>query len=326
MNHALRVHEYGGSEVLQWQQVPLDDPAPGEVRIRHTAVGLNFIDVYHRTGLYPAGDLPFTPGLEAAGIVESVGQGVADFTPGDRVAYAGGPLGAYAEARNFPAERLIRLPDGISERQAAAMMLKGMTAEYLIRRTYPVAAGETILIHAAAGGVGQLLCQWAVALGAEVIATVGSEEKAAVVRGLGCHYTINYRDEDIVERVRDMTKGSGVSVVYDSVGQDTFQASLSVLAPRGMLVSYGQASGKVPPFDITQLSAMGSLYLTRPTLFDYTRSREQLVESSNALFSSILKGEIRLEIGQEFPLREAAQAHQALESRKTRGSTLLLPG
>ncbi|MET0071674.1 MAG: quinone oxidoreductase [Candidatus Thiodiazotropha sp.] len=326
MNHALMVHEYGGSEVLQWQQVPLDDPAPGEVRIRHTAVGLNFIDVYHRTGLYPAGDLPFTPGLEAAGIVESIGQGVAGFTPGDRVAYAGGPLGAYAEARNFPAERLLRLPDGIGERQAAAIMLKGMTAEYLIRRTYPVAAGETILIHAAAGGVGQLLCQWAVALGAEVIATVGSEEKAAVARGLGCHHTINYRDEDIVERVREMTKGSGVSVVYDSVGQDTFEASLAVLAPRGMLVSYGQASGKVPPFDITQLSAMGSLYLTRPTLFDYTRSREQLVESSNALFSSILKGEIRLEIGQEFPLREAAQAHQALEARKTRGSTLLLPG
>ncbi|MEW8506456.1 MAG: quinone oxidoreductase [Candidatus Thiodiazotropha sp.] len=325
MNHALMVDEYGGSEVLRWRQVPIHQPAPGEVRIRHSAVGLNFIDVYHRTGLYPAGDLPFTPGLEAAGVVEAVGEGVADFSAGDRVAYAGGPLGAYAEARNFPAERLIRLPDGISERHAAAIMLKGMTAEYLIRRTYPVTAGETILIHAAAGGVGQLLCQWAVALGAEVIATVGSEEKAAVVRNLGCHHTINYGDEDIVERVYEITKHNGVPVVYDSVGQATFEASLSVLAPRGTLVSFGQSSGKVPAFDITRLSAKGSLYLTRPTLFDYTRSREDLVQSSTALFSSVLKGDIKLEIGQEFSLKDAALAHQALESRKTRGSTLLLP-
>lgn len=325
MNHALMVYDYGGSDTLQWQEVQLAKPASGEVRIKHSAVGLNFIDVYHRTGLYPAGKLPFIPGLEAAGTVESVGEGVTEFAPGDRVAYAGGPLGAYAESRNFPAERLIKLPEGIGERQAAAMMLKGMTAEYLIRRTYPVQAGETILIHAAAGGVGQLLCQWALALGAEVIATVGSEKKAEVVRSLGCHHIINYRNGDIVDRVRAITGGTGIPVVYDSVGKDTFQASLSVLAPRGTLVSFGQASGKVPPFDITQLSAKGSLYLTRPTLFDYTRTREQLLQSSAALFDAILGREIKLEIAQEYPLREAAKAHQALESRRTRGSTLLLP-
>jgi NADPH2:quinone reductase len=220
---------------------------------------------------------------------------------------------------------LIKLPEAISERQAAAVMLKGMTAEYLIRRTYPVQAGETILVHAAAGGVGQLLCQWAVALGAEVIAIVGSEEKADVVRKLGCHHIINYRNEDIVEWVQAITAGAGVPVVYDSVGKDTFEASLSVLAPMGTLVSFGQASGKVAPFDIAQLSAKGSLYLTRPTLFDYTRTREQLLQSSRALFDVLLRGEIKLEIAQEYPLREAALAHQALESRLTRGSTLLLP-
>lgn len=325
MNHAVMVHDYGGSEVLQWEEVELADPAPGEVRIRQVAVGLNFIDVYHRRGLYPAGSLPFTPGLEAAGIVESIGDGVDDLSPGDRVAYAGGPLGAYAESRNFPAQQLVKLPEGISDRQAAAMMLKGMTAEYLICRTYPVQAGETILVHAAAGGVGQLLCQWAGIVGADVIATVGSEEKAAVVRDLGCRHIINYREEDIVERVRDITKGKGVPVVYDSVGQDTFQASLNSLACRGTLVSFGQASGKVPPFDIAQLSAMGSLYLTRPTLFDYIRTREQLLQSSGALFEHFLKGDLKLEIAQEYPLRDAALAHQALESRITRGSTLLLP-
>ncbi|PVV18769.1 MAG: quinone oxidoreductase [gamma proteobacterium symbiont of Ctena orbiculata] len=325
MNHALMVHACGGSEVLQWQELPLVEPTPGEVRIKHSAVGLNFIDIYHRTGLYPGGSLPFVPGLEAAGTIESVGEGVEGFSPGDRVAYAGGPLGAYTESRNFPAERLIKLPEGISEKQAAAMMLKGMTAEYLIRRTYPVQAGETILVHAAAGGVGQLLCQWAVALGAEVIATVSSEEKADVVRALGCHHIINYRNQDVVEQVKAITTGAGVPVVYDSVGKDTFDASLSVLAPLGTLVSFGQASGKVPPFDVTQLSTMGSLYLTRPTLFDYTRTREQLLQSSRALFDMVLGGEIKLEIAQEYPLREAARAHQALESRNTRGSTLLLP-
>jgi NADPH2:quinone reductase len=319
------VHQCGGSEELQWREVPLSDPAPGEVRIRHNAVGLNYIDVYHRSGLYPTESLPFTPGLEAAGIVESVGEGVDELAPGDRVAYAGGPLGAYAESRNFPAERLVRLPGGISEHQAAAMMLKGMTAEYLICRTYPVQAGETILVHAAAGGVGQLLCQWAEALGANVIATVGSEEKAAVVSDLGCRHVINYRQEDIVESVMDITGGAGVPVVYDSVGLDTFQASLRVLATRGTLVTFGQSSGKVPAFDIAQLGAGGSLYLTRPTLFDYIRTREQLLQSSGALFEMFLKGRIKLEIAQEYPLRDAALAHQALESRSTRGSTLLLP-
>lgn len=325
MNHVIRVDEHGGSEVMRWLETPLADPAPGEVRIRHSAIGLNFIDVYHRSGLYPVESLPFTPGLEAAGIVESLGEGVTDFASGDRVAYAGGPLGAYAESRNFPAERLVKLPDGISERQAAASMLKGMTAEYLIRRTYPVKPGETILIHAAAGGVGQLLCQWAISIGARVIGSVGSEEKATVVRDLGCHHTINYRQENMLERVREITKGEGVPVVYDSVGQDTFETSLAILAPRGMLVSFGQSSGKVPPFDITQLSQNGSLYLTRPTLFDYTRTREQLLKSANALFECFLEGKIRLQIAQEFPLSEATLAHQALEGRKTRGSSILLP-
>lgn len=325
MNHGMMVYEYGGSEVLQWRETALADPAAGEVRIRHSAIGLNFIDVYHRTGLYPADRLPFIPGLEAAGVVESVGEGVVDFSPGDRVAYAGGPLGAYTESRIFPAARLIRLPEGISERQAAAVMLKGMTAEYLIRRTYPLRAGETILVHAAAGGVGQLLCQWALALGAQVIACVGSEEKAEVVRALGCQHTINYRNQDIVQQVEAITSGAGVPVVYDSVGKDTFQASLDVLAPLGTLVSFGQSSGKVPDFDITQLSAKGSLYLTRPTLFDYTRTREQLLQSAGALFDAILRGDLQLAIPQTFPLKAAARAHEVLEGRLTRGSTLLLP-
>jgi NADPH2:quinone reductase len=325
MNHGMIVHEYGNSEVLQWHEIPLDDPAQGEVRIRHSVIGLNFIDVYHRTGLYPVERLPFTPGVEAAGVVESVGEGVEDFTPGDRVAYAGGPLGAYTESRNFPAQRLIKLPEGISEQQAAAVMLKGMTAEYLIRRTFALQAGQTILVHAAAGGVGQLLCQWALALGAQVIACVGSEEKAETVRALGCQHTINYRSEDIVQRVEAITLGAGVPVVYDSVGRDTFQASLDVLAPLGTLVSFGQASGKVPPFEISQLSTKGSLYLTRPTLFDYIRTREQLVHSSGALFDAILSGALKLAVDQAFPLKEAARAHQALESRSTSGSTLLLP-
>jgi NADPH2:quinone reductase len=326
MNHAIQIDEHGGSDIMQWRKVPLAEPGPGEVRIRHSAIGLNFIDVYHRSGLYPVESLPFTPGVEAAGIVEAVGEGVVDFSPGDRVAYAGGPIGAYSESRNFPARQLIALPDGIDQRQAAAVMLKGMTAEYLVRRTYAVKAGETILVHAAAGGVGQLLCQWAAAIGARVIGTVGSEEKAAIARDLGCHHTINYRTENIVERVREITGGEGVPVVYDSVGKVTFEASLAVLAPLGTLVSFGQSSGKVPPLDITQLSRSGSLFLTRPTLFDYTRTREQLLESAHALFDRLLRNDIRLQIAQEFPLDKAALAHEALEGRRTHGSSVLLPG
>ena len=325
MNHAIQIDEHGGSDVMHWREIPLADPAPGEVRIRHSAIGLNFIDVYHRSGLYPVESLPFIPGAEAAGIVEAVGEGVIDFLPGDRVAYAGGPLGAYSESRNFPARQLVALPEGIDERTAAAVMLKGMTAEYLVRRTYPVKAGETILVHAAAGGVGQLLCQWASAIGAKVIGTVGSEEKAVIAHSLGCQHTINYRTENIIDRVREITGGEGLPVVYDSVGRDTFEASLAVLSPLGTLVSFGQSSGKVPPFDITQLSRCGSLYLTRPTLFDYIRTREQLLESANALFDRLLQGNIQLEIGQEFALKDAALAHQALEGRKTRGSSILLP-
>ena len=325
MNHAIQIEEHGGSDVMHWREIPLTGPGPGEVRIRHSAIGLNFIDVYHRSGLYPVESLPFTPGVEAAGVVESVGEGVVDFAPGDRVAYAGGPLGAYSESRNFPARQLIALPEGIEDRQAAAVMLKGMTAEYLVRRTYPVKAGETILVHAAAGGVGQLLCQWAAAIGAQVIGTVGSEEKAAVARERGCRHTINYRTESIVERVGEITGGKGVPVVYDSVGRDTFEASLAVLAPLGTLVSFGQSSGKVPPFDITRLSQMGSLYITRPTLFDYNRTREQLLASANALFERLMSGDMQLQIAQAFSLKEAALAHDALEGRRTRGSSVLLP-
>ena len=325
MTQAIIVRRHGTSDELRYEAVPLPDPGSGEVRIRHHAIGLNFIDVYHRSGLYPVDSLPFTPGVEAAGIVEAVGEGVTDFAPGDRVAYAGGPLGAYAQARNFPASQLVALPDGIDERQAAAVMLKGMTAEYLVRRTYAVKAGETILVHAAAGGVGQLLSQWVAAIGARVIGTVGSDEKALVAQALGCQHTINYRTENIVDSVLEITEGKGVPVVYDSVGKDTFEASLAVLSPLGTLVSFGQSSGKVPPFDITQLSRRGSLYVTRPTLFDYIRTREQLLESANALFERLQQGNIQLEIGQEFALKDAALAHQALEGRSTRGSTILLP-
>ncbi len=325
-SRAIRIHAYGDASVLSWEEVDVPAPAVGEAQVRQTAAGLNFIDVYHRTGLYPVGDLPSGIGLEGAGVVEAIGPGVAEVRPGDRVAYAGGPLGAYAELRNLPAHRLVKLPDAISDRQAAAMMLQGMTAEYLLRRTYEVKAGDTILVHAAAGGVGLIACQWASHLGATVIGTVGSDEKAELARAHGCTHPIVYTREDFVERVNEITSGAGVPVVYDSVGKDSFMGSLDCLRPRGLLVSFGQASGPVPAFDIGLLNQKGSLYITRPSLMWYTKAREELVGSAEALFAVVESGAVRIGVNQTFPLPEAAEAHRALENRKTTGSTVLLVG
>jgi NADPH2:quinone reductase len=324
MPHAIRVHEHGGPEVLRWEPVEPPPLQPGEVRIRHSAVGLNFIDAYHRTGLYPTPQLPFTPGLEAAGVVTALGPEVTEIAVGERVAYADVP-GAYAEERNVPAQRLVALPDDIDEREAAALMLKGMTAAYLLQRTYPVKARETILVHAAAGGVGQLLCRWATSLGATVIGTVGSDAKAEVARACGCRYPIVYSREDVVAAVRDLTNGQGVPVVYDAVGRDTFEASLDCLQPFGLLVSFGQSSGKVPPLDVTTLSAKGSLYLTRPTLMHHIRFREDLLALSETLFDAIRAGTVVAGIQQTYPLADAARAHRELEGRQTIGSSILLP-
>jgi NADPH2:quinone reductase len=325
MVKAIRIHEPGGPEALAWDDVEVGAPGPGQVRLRQTAVGLNYIDVYHRTGLYPLPELPCAIGLEAAGVVEELGEGVADLAVGDRVAYASPPLGAYAEARLMPADRLIKLPEGIDDRQAAAMMLQGMTVQYLIRRTYRVQPGETVLFHAAAGGVGLIACQWLSRLGATVIGTVGSAEKAALARAHGCHHTINYREEDFVERVKEITDGAGVPVVYDSVGKDTFDGSLACLRPFGLMVLFGSSSGPVPPFDLGKLAALGSLYITRPTLMTYNARREDLENSAAELFDAVLTGAVKVEVNQTYPLAEAAQAHRDLEARKTTGSTILLP-
>jgi NADPH2:quinone reductase len=325
MSHAIRIHACGDASVLRWEVVEVPAPGRGEAQVRQTAVGLNFIDVYHRTGLYPVDALPSGLGLEGAGVVEAVGPGVSEVGLGDRVAYAGGPLGAYAERRNVPAERLVRLPDSISDRQAAAMMLQGMTVEYLLRRTYPVQSGDTVLVHAAAGGVGLIACQWASHLGATVIGTVSSDHKAELARAHGCAHPIVYTREDFVGRVKEITDGTGVPVVYDSVGRDTFLGSLDCLRPRGLLVSFGQASGPVAPFDIGLLNRKGALYLTRPSLMWYTQDRAELVRSAQALFAVVGSGTVRIEINQSFPLREAAEAHRALEARETTGSTVLLP-
>ena len=324
MTHAIRFAQVGGPEVLQWQEVELSPPAAGEARVRHHAVGLNYIDTYHRTGLYPV-PLPSGIGLEGAGVVEDVGSGVADLAPGDRVAYAGGPIGSYAEARNMPADRLVKLPDGISFEQGAAMMLQGMTAQYLLRRTYRVQAGDTILIHAAAGGVGLIVCQWAKALGATVIGTVGSDEKAALARANGCDHPIVYTRENFAERVKALTGGEGVAVVYDSIGKDTFMDSLACLRPLGMMVLFGAASGPVPPVDLGVLAKMGSLFVTRPTLFTYAAKRTDLVAMASELFDVVLAGKVRIEINQRYALRDAAQAHRDLEARRTTGSTILVP-
>ncbi|HEX5514914.1 MAG TPA: quinone oxidoreductase [Gammaproteobacteria bacterium] len=325
MTHAIRVHEHGGPEVLRWEAVAVPAPGPGEIRIRHTAVGLNFIDIYYRTGLYQPPALPFTPGSEAAGVVEEVGAGVAEFKPGDRVAYGSAGLGAYGEQRVVAADRVVRLPDGIDDATAAAMMLKGMTAQYLLRRTYRVQAGDTILIHAAAGGVGKIVCQWAKHLGATVIGTVGSEEKAEQVRRLGCDHAIVYSREDFVARTREITGGRGVDVVYDSVGQSTFLKSLDCLRPLGMMVSFGQSSGKIAPFDVGLLAQKGCLFLTRPNLFTYTATRADLVATAEELFEVVNSGKVHIEIDQRVPLKDAAEAQRALEERRTTGSTVLLP-
>ena len=325
MPHAIVLSETGGPENLRWQEVTVGEPGPGQVRLRHTAIGLNFIDVYHRTGLYPLPSLPAVIGLEAAGIVEAVGPGVSDLAAGTRVAYASPPAGAYAEIRLMPADRLVVLPDGIDDAHAAAMMLKGMTAEYLLCRTYKVKAGDTILVHAASGGVGLIVCQWAKHLGVQVIGTVGSDAKAELARAHGCDHPIVYTRENFVDRVKALTGGAGVAVVYDSVGKDTFMGSLDCLAPMGMMVSFGNASGAVPAFEPGILSAKGSLFLTRPTLMTYTAKRADLVASARALFEVVLKGAVTIEINQRYPLRDAAQAHRDLEARKTTGSTLLMP-
>lgn len=324
MTHLIRFDRIGGPEVLQWAEFELPPPGVGEVRIRHAAVGVNYIDTYHRSGLYPVA-LPSGLGQEAAGEVEAVGEGVTEFAPGDRVAYVGGPLGAYAEARNLDAKLLVKLPDSLSFEQGAAMMMQGLTAQYLLRRTYPVKSGDTILIHAAAGGVGLIVCQWAKALGATVIGTVGSDEKADMARAHGCDHTIVYAREKVSERVREITRGEGVPVVYDSIGKDTFMDSLACLRPLGMMVTFGNASGPVAPFEPALLAKMGSLFLTRPTLFHYISRRDDLLKMAEELFSVVASGQVRLMINQRFALKDAAEAHRALESRRTTGSTVLLP-
>ena len=321
MSHAIQVHRPGGPEELRWEEVEVGEPGPGLVRIRQTAVGLNFIDVYHRTGLYPQ-PYPFIPGVEGAAIVETLGPGVEGLTIGDRVAYAG-PIGGYSQVRLIAADRLIKLPDDISDEQAAAMMLQGMTADMLIRSVRPLKAGETILIHAAAGGVGLILCQWAAALGATVIGTVSSEEKAALAAEHGCHHPIIYTRQDFAAEVDRLTGGEKLPVVYDSVGRDTFLRSLDCLQKRGLLVMFGQSSGPVDSFPPSLLAQKGSLFLTRPTLFDYVARREELEASSASLFDAVRSGKIKVDIGQQFPLSQAEVAHRALESRQTTGSTIL---
>src|SRR5712692_1614616 len=322
MVQAIRFAKTGGPEVLEWQPVDVGKPGPGQVRIKHSAVGLNYIDTYQRSGLYPM-PLPSGLGSEAAGVIDEVGPGVSGLKPGDRVAYAGGPLGAYSEARVMPADRLVPIPDGITDQQAAAMMLKGMTAWYLIRRTHPVKRGETILIHAAAGGVGLIVCQWAKHLGATVIGTVGDDAKAALVKKSGCDHPIVYRREDFVAGVNELTHGTKLPVVYDSVGKDSFYKSLDWLAPLGLMVSFGQSSGAIGPVDIGILAAKGSLFLTRPTLGNYTATREDLLTASNELFEVVQSGAVNIAVNQSYPLREAAHAHRDLAGRKTTGSTVL---
>jgi len=308
---------------MRWEEVGVETPGPGQVLVRNTAIGLNFIDTYHRSGMYPI-TLPAILGMEGAGIVETVGPKVSGVKAGERVAYAQ-PIGSYGELVLRPADRLVKIPAGVDDKTAAAMMLKGMTAQYLLRRTYKVKSGDRILVHAAAGGVGQILCQWGKHLGATVIGTVGSEEKATLAKKAGCKYVIVTAREKIPERVKEITKGAGVPVVYDGIGKDTFMDSLDCLAPLGLMVSYGSASGAVPPFDIQVLSRKGSLFLTRPTLMTYTASREDLLKSAAELFSVVKKGAVKITINQIYALRDAAQAHRDLESRRTTGCTVLVP-
>ena len=324
MSKAIRIEQTGGPEVMQWVDVQVGDPGPGEVRVRHEAVGLNYIDVYFRTGLYKQ-PLPGGLGMEGAGVVEAVGEGVRHVAVGDRVAYAGRPTGAYAQVRVMPADIVVRLPDAIPFDTAAAMMLQGLTAQYLIRDSYKVQPGDTVLLHAAAGGVGLIACQWLKALGVTVIGTVGSDEKAELARAHGCAHTIVYTRESFVERVREITNGKGVPAVYDSIGADTFRGSLDCLAPRGTMVSFGNASGPVPPFDLSVLGNKGSLRLTRPTLMTYVVHRELLEPMVADLFDAVTTGKVKIDIRQRYALSEVAQAHRDLEARKTTGSTILLP-
>ncbi|MCA2998018.1 MAG: quinone oxidoreductase [Rhodocyclaceae bacterium] len=324
MSKAIRIHEHGGPEVLKWEDVEIGAPGPDEVRLKTTAAGLNFIDTYHRSGMYKIA-LPSVIGREGAGIVEAVGTNVTSCRVGDRVAYASSPMGAYAEARLMPADRVVKIPAAISDQQAASMMLKGMTAQYLLRRTYRVKAGDVILSHAAAGGVGLILGQWAKHLGATVIGTVGSEEKMALAKANGCDHVINYRTEDFQARVMEITNGKKCQVVYDGVGQDTWAKSLDCIAPLGMMVSFGAASGAVKPFYIGELAAKGSLYLTRPTLDTYTATRADLAATADELFAVVASGAVAIEVNQTYALRDAAQAHRDLEARKTTGSTVLIP-
>ncbi|WP_028079538.1 quinone oxidoreductase family protein [Solimonas soli] len=323
--HAIRVHQHGGPEQLSWDEIEVADPQAGEVLIRHEAIGLNYIDTYHRSGLY-AVPLPAVLGSEGAGTVAAIGPGVSGLAVGDRVAYGGnGPLGAYAEYRTFPADKLVRVPASIELRTAAAMMLQGMTVEYLIRRLFPVQRGQTVLLHAAAGGVGQIAVQWLKHIGATVIGTVGSEDKAAIARMLGCDHVVNYRKEDVAATVRALTHGRGVPVVYDGVGRDTFNASLDSLAPRGLFVSFGNASGAVAPFAPALLAAKGSLFMTRPRLADYIATRDELESSAHALFEVVRGGAVKISVNHSYALRDAAQAHRDLEARRTTGSVVLLP-
>ena len=321
MAHAIRIHKSGGPEALQWEEVEVGEPGPGQVRLRQEAAGLNFIDVYHRTGLYKQ-QLPFTPGVEGAGVIEAVGANVTNVKVGDRVAYAG-PLGGYAEVRLIDADRVVKLPDGISTDQAAGMMLQGMTAQMLLRSVFPVHDGDTILVHAAAGGVGLIMCQWAAALGATVIGTVGTEEKAELARAHGCAHPIVYSRQDFVPEVNKITAGQKLPVVYDSVGRDTFLKSLDCLKVRGLMVSFGNASGPPRPIPPNLLAQKGSLYLTRPTLFHYIATREQLEQSAGELFEMVSSGKVKIEVKQRFALEDAAEAHRQLEARKTTGSTIL---
>ena len=321
MPHAIRIHSVGGPEVLQWNEVEVGEPGPGQIRLRQEAAGLNYIDVYHRTGLYPQ-PLPFVPGVEGAGLVEAVGPKVTDVKVGDRVAY-GGPIGGYAEVRLIPADRVVKLPDAISFEEAAAMMLQGMTAHMLLFGVYPVKAGDTILIHAAAGGVGLIVCQWAKALGATVIGTVGSDEKAELVRAHGCDHPIVYTRQDFVAEVDRITGGEKLPVVYDGVGRETFMKSLDCIRPRGLMVSFGNASGPVDPFPIAILAQKGSLFLTRPAMYEYTATSTELQRSAADLFEAVTSGKVKIEVKQRFPLKDAAEAHRAIEARKTSGSTVL---
>ena len=324
MPYAIQIDEPGPASAMKWREVEIGRPKKGEVRIRHTAVGLNYIDVYHRTGLYQL-QLPLTLGMEGAGVVEALGRGVTDLKIGDRVAYATTPLGAYSQERLIPADRVVKIPPGISDQTAAAMMLQGMTVRYLLRETYRVKKGDTILVHAAAGGVGLILCQWAKHLGATVIGTVGSRKKAKLARDHGCDHAIVYTEQDFADRVQRITKGQGLPVVYDSVGKETFEGSLDCLGPRGLMVSFGNASGPVPPFETGMLAAKGSLYLTRPSLPHYTASRKDLVTTANDLFRVVRSGAVEIGINQTYALKDAAKAHRDLEARRTTGSTVLIP-